>query len=161
MAPRRPSRCPAPGALALPDTGRNESERVVQTLRGEVMDAKCWLGVMRPGQGKTHRACATLCLIGGIPPLFAVKTPGGYAAYVLTDRDGGPAGPRWSAWAGLPSEVQGFVERRDGLTWLRAEGGPRRLADADRAATAMRSWPATTTSAGMISTALLADRRAL
>ncbi|MDA8016037.1 MAG: hypothetical protein MPN21_01215 [Thermoanaerobaculia bacterium] len=42
------------------------------TLRGEIVDSKCWLGVMKPGYGKTHRACASLCIRGGIPPLLAV-----------------------------------------------------------------------------------------
>lgn len=43
------------------------------TLRGEIVDSKCWLGVMKPGRGKTHRACASLCIRGGIPPLLAVS----------------------------------------------------------------------------------------
>lgn len=42
------------------------------TLRGEIVDSKCYLGAMRPGQGKVHRACANLCLMGGIPPMLAV-----------------------------------------------------------------------------------------
>ena len=43
------------------------------TLRGEIVDSKCWLGVMKPGDGKAHRACASLCIRGGIPPLVAVR----------------------------------------------------------------------------------------
>lgn len=43
------------------------------TLRGEIVDSKCWLGVMKPGFGKAHRACASLCIRGGIPPLLAVR----------------------------------------------------------------------------------------
>jgi len=42
------------------------------TLRGEIVDTKCYLGAMRPGEGKVHRACANLCLMGGIPPMLAV-----------------------------------------------------------------------------------------
>jgi hypothetical protein len=41
------------------------------TLRGEIIDPKCFLGAMKPGEGKTHKACATLCIRGGIPPMFA------------------------------------------------------------------------------------------
>ncbi len=41
------------------------------TLRGEIVDPKCFLGAMKPGEGKTHKACATLCIRGGIPPMFA------------------------------------------------------------------------------------------
>jgi len=40
------------------------------TLSGEIVDSKCYLGVMNPGNGKVHRDCASRCLSGGIPPLF-------------------------------------------------------------------------------------------
>ncbi len=43
------------------------------TLKGEIVDSKCYLGVMNPGQSKPHRDCAVACLRGGIPPLFVVK----------------------------------------------------------------------------------------
>jgi nitrite reductase/ring-hydroxylating ferredoxin subunit/DMSO/TMAO reductase YedYZ heme-binding membrane subunit len=42
----------------------------VQTLRGEIVDSKCHLGVMKPGEGKTHRGCAIRCISGGVPPLL-------------------------------------------------------------------------------------------
>ena len=42
------------------------------TLRGEIVDSKCHLGVMNPGERRTHRACARLCIRGGIPPLLWV-----------------------------------------------------------------------------------------
>ena len=40
------------------------------TLTGEIVDSKCYLGVMNPGSGKVHQDCASRCLSGGIPPLF-------------------------------------------------------------------------------------------
>jgi hypothetical protein len=40
------------------------------TLTGEIIDPKCFSGAMKPGQGKTHKACAILCIRGGIPPVF-------------------------------------------------------------------------------------------
>ena len=43
------------------------------TLRGEVVDGKCWLGVMNPGDGKVHRGCAARCISGGAPPLFVTR----------------------------------------------------------------------------------------
>jgi hypothetical protein len=30
-------------------------------LRGEIVDSKCYLGVMNPGNGKVHRDCAVRC----------------------------------------------------------------------------------------------------
>lgn len=61
------------------------------TLRGEIVDSKCYLGVMKPGAGKTHKACATLCIIGGVPPIFVVrhsKAPDDYTAYLITGPNG-------------------------------------------------------------------------
>src|SRR5215213_5833530 len=43
------------------------------SLEGEIVDSKCYLGVMNPGASKPHRDCAALCLRGGVPPLFIVK----------------------------------------------------------------------------------------
>lgn len=37
------------------------------TLTGEIVDTKCYLGVMNPGAGKPHKDCARNCLRGGIP----------------------------------------------------------------------------------------------
>ncbi len=45
------------------------------TLRGEILDGKCYLGAMKPGDGKAHKACAVLCLNGGLPPMFASFDP--------------------------------------------------------------------------------------
>ncbi len=39
-------------------------------LVGEILDAKCWFGAMRPGSGHVHKACASLCVRGGLPPAF-------------------------------------------------------------------------------------------
>jgi hypothetical protein len=35
---------------------------------GELVDTKCFSGVMRPATGKVHRGCAIRCLSGGVPP---------------------------------------------------------------------------------------------
>jgi len=42
----------------------------VTTLEGEIVDPKCYFGVMKPGEGKAHRSCAIRCIAGGIPPVF-------------------------------------------------------------------------------------------
>jgi hypothetical protein len=41
-----------------------------RTLRGEIVDSKCYLGVMNPGKGQVHRDCAANCIRGGVPPAF-------------------------------------------------------------------------------------------
>ena len=44
-------------------------------LTGDICDGKCSLGVMRPGNKAAHKACANVCLIGGVPPVFVTTTP--------------------------------------------------------------------------------------
>lgn len=56
------------------------------TVTGEIVDSKCYLGVMNPGQGKVHRDCAARCLSGGIPPLFV--TENGEEQFLLVGPDG-------------------------------------------------------------------------
>lgn len=46
------------------------------TLSGEIVDSKCYLGVMNPGNGKVHRDCAARCISGGLPAAFVVRDTG-------------------------------------------------------------------------------------
>jgi hypothetical protein len=56
-------------------------------LTGEIVDTKCYLGVMNPGNGKVHRDCAVRCLSGGIPPAFVTNNlDGSPAILLLTDQ---------------------------------------------------------------------------
>lgn len=60
-------------------------------LTGEIVDSKCYLGVMNPGSGKVHRDCAVRCLSGGIPPVFATNDFNGRPAILLlTDHSKAP-----------------------------------------------------------------------
>lgn len=85
------------------------------TLRGEIVDSKCYYGAMKPGEGKTHKECATLCIRGGIPPMLVTRTADGTLLYVLlTNPAGGPLDPaahhligdfvevsgEWADWSG-------------------------------------------------------------
>ena len=56
------------------------------TVTGEIVDSKCYLGVMNPGSGKVHRDCAARCLSGGIPPIFITSRGG--EQYLLVGPDG-------------------------------------------------------------------------
>ena len=42
------------------------------SIFGEVLDAQCFMGIMNPGYGRSHRGCATLCIRGGQPVFFSV-----------------------------------------------------------------------------------------
>ena len=64
-----------PDSIRLADASTTPASELVSlgpiTLEGEIVDSKCYLGVMNPGQGKVHRDCAARCLSGGVPPIFA------------------------------------------------------------------------------------------
>lgn len=59
-------------------------------LVGEILDAKCWFGAMRPGYGTTHKACATLCARGGLPLAFCTDGCGSNEAPLFLDERGRP-----------------------------------------------------------------------
>jgi hypothetical protein len=52
-------------------------------LTGEIVDSKCYLGVMNPGNSKVHRDCAARCLSGGIPPGLATNDFNGRPAMLI------------------------------------------------------------------------------
>ncbi|MFT3785495.1 MAG: hypothetical protein QM770_04945 [Tepidisphaeraceae bacterium] len=72
-------------SLELPAASDPKTAPMPISLRGEVIDPKCFLGAMKPGEGKTHKACAALCLRGGVPPMFATLGPDGRVAARLID----------------------------------------------------------------------------
>lgn len=53
------------------------------TVRGEIIDPKCYFGVMKPGEGKPHRDCAIRCILGGISPMLHVMNEKGESNYYL------------------------------------------------------------------------------
>ena len=60
-----------------------ERDLGTQTIRGEIVDPKCYFGVMKPGEGKVHRDCAIRCILGGIPPVLHVQNEKGESNYYL------------------------------------------------------------------------------
>ena len=79
-----------PGSMAVIDNAPavQATTRDLGTVMvtGEIVDSKCYLGVMNPGSGKVHRDCAARCLSGGIPPLFV--TADGREQFLLVGPDG-------------------------------------------------------------------------
>lgn len=91
-------------------------------LSGEICDGKCYAGAMRPGRGLAHKACADLCLTGGIPPVFVSTGPvDGRNFFLLTDRDGNLVGDQIDDLLALYVEVEGEVERLDDLLIFKAD----------------------------------------
>jgi hypothetical protein len=121
-----------PGSLALGEgsapnlrTGAAQAEAGgfdEVTATGEVVDSKCFLGVMVPGSGKTHKDCASLCLRGGVPPaLFVQDRAGGSALMLLTGASGEAIRARVLQLAGEAVEMTGLVQRQGGWLVLRTD----------------------------------------
>jgi len=64
---------------------------------GEILDAQCYMGIMNPGYGRSHRGCATQCIRGGQPVYFSMglnssghggETGCGGMGYLLATSDG-------------------------------------------------------------------------
>ncbi len=66
------------------------SARIPTAVRGEILDSKCYFGVMKPGEGKVHKSCAIRCISGGIPPVFRYERTDTKQVqyYLLKDKNG-------------------------------------------------------------------------
>ena len=97
----------------------------IHTLTGEVVDGKCHLGVMRPGEGKAHRACAARCIASGAPPMLRLLDPDGRErTLLLVGADGRALNRELLPWVAERVEVTGRVLRVDGdVLVLHAEPG--------------------------------------
>jgi len=92
------------------------------TVTGEIVDSKCFLGVMNPGNGKVHRDCAARCLSGGIPPIF-VGLDGG-EQFLLVGPDGNAIAPdELREFVAEPITVTGEALRRGETRTLRVDIG--------------------------------------
>ena len=92
------------------------------TLRGEIVDSKCWLGVMNPGSGEIHSDCAVRCISGGIPPAFAAAdASGAMRVFLLTGSDGRRLNRETLQYAGQRLEISGELVRSGDLQIIRTE----------------------------------------
>ncbi len=79
-------------------------------LEGEIVDPKCYFGVMKPGYGKIHRSCAALCISGGMPPVLVSLNEIGIEEYfLLTNLKGNPIHQDILPYIGQPSMLKGKV----------------------------------------------------
>ena len=91
-----------------------ESEQLGKwRLQGEICDGKCLAGAMQPGRGIAHKACANLCIIGDIPPVFVSTKPVEGEEFMLVGGpDGGPLPEDAYDLVGQFIEVEASLERR-------------------------------------------------
>jgi hypothetical protein len=79
-------------------------------VTGEIVDSKCFLGAMKPGDGRTHRACAILCIRGGIAPVLVGQTDTGeHFSAVVTNSTGAPMSADMLDFVGLPITLSGTM----------------------------------------------------
>ena len=83
-------------------------------LKGEVVDPKCFFGVMKPGYGKVHKDCAIRCILGGIPPVLKVQNEKGETNFYLIV---GPNGERMNEavkdFVAEPVEIEARAVQQD------------------------------------------------
>lgn len=82
------------------------------TLTGEIVDPKCYFGVMKPAEGKPHRSCAIRCIAGGIAPVLAVR----HSAFDFAILDGKKINNEILPLVGDPIQLQGDLIKID--DWL-------------------------------------------
>jgi hypothetical protein len=88
-------------------------------LTGEVLDPKCYFGVMKPGHGKPHRDCAIRCIAGGISPVFSVRGDKGEVHYYLIlDENGNKMNDELKDYVADPVSLTARVVQYDDWTVL-------------------------------------------
>jgi hypothetical protein len=98
---------PAPAGVSL-SLAQPGHESPLLSVRGEVVDSKCFLGVMNPGERTVHRDCAVRCLSGGVPPMLAYRDAQGRSGLaVLVDASGRLLHDRVHHAVGRPVEATG------------------------------------------------------
>jgi hypothetical protein len=98
-------------------------------LVGELCDGKCTAGAMRPGTGLAHKACANLCLAGGLPLVFVSTGPvEGRSFFLVGDAAGDePAAEDYRDLVARLVEIEADVEKVDDLLVLKTDLSRARL----------------------------------
>jgi hypothetical protein len=88
-------------------------------LKGEILDPKCYFGVMKPGEGKPHKSCAIRCISGGITPVLVTKTRSGNISYYwLLDQNGKAINQQILEYVAEPVAVKGSLKKSDDIELL-------------------------------------------
>jgi hypothetical protein len=111
-------------------TAAAEEIPVVQTelgevqLTGEILDPKCYFGVMKPGLGKPHRDCAIRCIEGGIAPVFYVyNDKGEHQYYLMLDEKGRPMNSELKNYVAEPVSLSARAVQYNDWTILYVKSG--------------------------------------
>jgi len=80
------------------------------TFNGEILDTKCFLGVMKPGRGKPHRSCAVRC-IAGVPVAVSVQMENDETYALLVDEKGNALNSSILSAVGRQIQYSGKLEK--------------------------------------------------
>lgn len=109
--------------IGVPETSslnRSIQDLGMLTLEGEIIDPKCFFGVMNPADKAVHRSCAIRCISGGIPAILGIRENGVFTDYYfLLDATGAQVGNEILPLVGIPVSVQGVAESVDGWKTLK------------------------------------------
>ncbi len=90
-----------------------------QAVFGEIADPKCFFGVMKPGFGKPHRACAINCINGGVPPILRSHSKEGQTNYyIVLDANGKPVNKEILPYVGDYVRLCGVGHRRNNWDYI-------------------------------------------
>ena len=127
-----------PDAITTIGDGRARSFEPLHSLgpvvvQGEIVDSKCHLGVMKPGEGPAHRDCAVRCLLGRVPPMFVPHDRSGRVndrsrRLSLVSQDGRPFVGA-DGWAGRAVAIRGELLQRGAQRFLAASPSAIRVLD--------------------------------
>ncbi|MBO6792502.1 MAG: hypothetical protein JJ895_01235 [Balneolaceae bacterium] len=97
------------------------------SLTGEILDPKCYFGVMKPGEGKIHKSCAIRCLSGGMPPVLRVwdSSSNTYNYYLLSGKNGVEINSELLPFVGEMITFEGVVYTQ--LNWNVLEIDPKKI----------------------------------
>lgn len=101
------------GNNASPELLPEVKDLGIQKIKGEIVDPKCYFGVMKPGEGKPHRDCAIRCILGGIPPVFHVQSKKGDNYYLIVGPHGEKMNEAVQDYVAEPTEINARVVKYD------------------------------------------------
>jgi hypothetical protein len=90
-------------------------------MKGEILDPKCYFGVMKPGEGKPHKSCAIRCISGGITPVLVTRSTSGETKYYwLLGEKGQSVNQEILQHVAEPVEIKGRLKKSDDIEFLYA-----------------------------------------
>jgi hypothetical protein len=108
-------------ALGKADASEAAKSLGKMRISGELVDTKCYGGVMRPAAGKVHRGCAVRCLSGGVPPGLLLRDASGEGRVVLINNPSGRPLRFDPQWAARTVTGEGILKELDGALVLETD----------------------------------------